>query len=84
MAMSPLYLLNMPYVLLLTALFRPFLNVLLVCKLQWNWFVLLLRVPLRPCLFRPISVIVRLRLRLVHLCGFQPSTFGWLLGLHIN
>ena len=84
MAVSLPYLLNMPYVPSLTALFRPFLNVLLVCKLQWSWFVLLLRMPLRPCLYRPISVIVRLRLQLVHLHGFQPSTFGWLLALHVN
>ena len=84
MAMSPLYLLNMPYVPLLTALFRPFLNVLLVCRLQWSWFILLLRVPLRPCLYRLISIIMRLMLQLVHLHGFQPSTFGWLLALHVN
>ena len=84
MAMSLLYLLNMPYVPSLTALFRPFLIMLLVCRLQWSWFVLLLRVPPRPCLYRPICIIMRLRLQLVYLHGFQPSTFGWLLALNIN
>ena len=38
----------MPYVPSMTALFRLFLNVLLVCRLQWSWFVLLLCMPLRP------------------------------------
>ena len=84
MAVSPCYLLNMQYVLLLTALFRPFLNMLLTCRLQWSWFVLLLRVPLRPCLFKPINVIVTLRLQLVRSHGFRPNTFGWLLALHVN
>ena len=84
MAVNPSYLLNMPSALLPIVLFRPFRNVLLVCKLLWTWFVLLLRVPLRPCLFRPINAVVTSRLRLVPSLGFQLNTFAWLLALHVN
>ena len=76
MAVSLPYLLSRPYVLSLTALFRLFLNVLLVCRLQRIWFILLLRMLLRLCMYKKISIFVRLRLQWVRLHGFQPSTFG--------
>ena len=76
MVMSLPCLLNMPYVPSLTALFRLFLILLLVCRLQWSWFVLLWRVPLRLCLCKPISITVRYRLWLVCLHGYQLSIFG--------